>query len=83
MTTSNQSKNPSEAVPTASGDVYQQALLNEGFQPSPQLVERVRQLHLAALTPGLVMRAFAAHRQAKLRQQQDANKSGTVSPSRS
>lgn len=83
MNTPSQSKNPPDTASTVSGDIYQQALLNEGFQPSLQLVERVRQLHLATLTPGLVMRAFAAHRQAKLHQQQDTNKSAPAASARS
>lgn len=82
MNTTSPQKSPSEAA-TAPGDLYNEALVREGFQPSPLLVERVRQMHLATLTPGLVMRAFAAHRQAKLRQQQDNSKSTTAAPSRS
>jgi hypothetical protein len=81
MNTSSPSK-PVEAA-AAPGDLYSQALVREGFQPSEELVLRVRQMHLATLTSGLVMRAFSMHRQAKLRAAQQDNKSTTAAPSRS
>lgn len=75
---------PSGVASAALEEIYKEALVREGLHPSPELVDRVRQLHLAALTPGLILRAFHAHRQATLRKQQDTNQSTTAGrPSRS
>jgi len=65
MTTASPARSPSEAPIAAPGDLYNEAVRKEGLQPSPELVERVRVLHAATLTGGLVMRAYHAWRSAK------------------
>lgn len=79
MNTSSPTK-PSEAASTP-GDLYNEAIRKEGLQASPELVERVRVMHANTLTPGLVMRAFAAHRQARLREQHTKGTTATQSRS--
>ena len=44
--------------------IYESAVAQEGLQPSAALLDRVRELHMASLTPGLIMRSFLAVRQA-------------------
>lgn len=53
-------------------DVYKRALEAEGLVAADELVRTLRELHARTLTSGLVMRAYAAHRQAKNRAAQQA-----------
>ena len=55
---------PAEAT-TAPGELYRRGLAHEGLDPAaPGLLAAVERLHLQALTPALVLRAYAEWRRA-------------------
>jgi len=57
-------KSPAEAA-TAPGELYRRALAAEGLDPAaPGLLAAVERLHLQALTPALILRAYAEWRRA-------------------
>lgn len=61
-------QNESELIsPQKSADqIYRDALNHEGIQVSEELVRRLQAIHRGTLTAALVLRAFNAHRRARL-----------------